>query len=431
MQFEDLKLKRQFLNAMADLGYTRPTPIQVQAIPKILAGQDVIGVAQTGTGKTAAYVVPLLQKLKGRQDGAPRIAVLVPTKELALQVHAAVLAFAAHTDIRSLALVGGVGPKNQMAELTMGTDVVVATPGRFMELYLRGALVTKKLHSMVLDEADRMMDMGFMPQLRDILEVIPRKRQNLLFSATFPTRVERLADEFLLWPTRIEVTPEGTPVTTVAQYVVRAPNVQTKINIVLHWLTTTHAEARALLFVRTKEDAKRIRQALEAALPGQIAEIHSNKAQHTRLAAMSQFRAGYVRVLVSTDVSARGIDVPETEVVINFTVPRMSDDYVHRIGRTGRADRHGMAYTLVDPTDEISFARVMEHLTGDVRPTPLDMPSEIEIAETPPWEAKTMARTLDFQKRKADPTFKGAFHEKKRKPGSGKSASGRSGRRRR
>ena len=425
MQFEDLKLKRQFLNAVSDLGFVKPTPIQIQAIPRILAGQDVIGVAQTGTGKTGAYVLPLLQKLKGRQDGAPRVAILVPTKELALQVHGAVESFAMHTDIRALALVGGVGPKTQIAELEAGTDVVVATPGRFMELYLKGALVTKKLHSMVLDEADRMMDMGFMPQLRDMLEVIPRKRQNLLFSATFPQRVERLADEFLLWPTRIEVTPEGTPVASVEQYVVRAPNVQTKINAVLNWLTDAHPDSRALLFVRTKEDAKRVRVALEEAMPRQVAEIHSNKAQHTRLAAMSQFRAGEVRVLVSTDVSARGIDVPETEVVINFNVPRMSDDYVHRIGRTGRADRSGMAYTLVDPTDEVALVRVVERLPADSRPQDLELSSQVEVTETPPWEAKSMARTIDFQKRKADPTYKGAFHEKKRKSSSKSGSGGR------
>ena len=425
MQFEDLKLKRQFLNAVSDLGFVKPTPIQIQAIPRILAGQDVIGVAQTGTGKTGAYVLPLLQKLRGRQDGAPRVAILVPTKELALQVHGAVESFAMHTDIRALALVGGVGPKTQIAELEAGTDVVVATPGRFMELYLKGALVTKKLHSMVLDEADRMMDMGFMPQLRDMLEVIPRKRQNLLFSATFPQRVERLADEFLLWPTRIEVTPEGTPVASVEQYVVRAPNVQTKINAVLNWLTDAHPDSRALLFVRTKEDAKRVRVALEEAMPRQVAEIHSNKAQHTRLAAMSQFRAGEVRVLVSTDVSARGIDVPETEVVINFNVPRMSDDYVHRIGRTGRADRSGMAYTLVDPTDEVALVRVVERLPAESRPQDLELSSQVEVTETPPWEAKSMARTIDFQKRKADPTYKGAFHEKKRKSSSKSGSGGR------
>ena len=426
MTFEDLKLKRQFLDAVEALGYRLPTPIQSQAIPRILSGQDLIGVAQTGTGKTGAYLLPILQKLRGRQDGQPRAVVLVPTKELALQVHRAAEEFAMHTDIRSIALVGGVGPKSQMASLESGTDVVVATPGRFMELYLSGVLSTRKIQTMVLDEADRMMDMGFMPQLRDILEVVPNKRQNLLFSATFPQRVERLADEFLLWPTRIEVTPEGTPVKSVAQYITRVPNIQTKINAVLHWLTDTHPDSRALLFVRTKEDAKRVGQSLAKALPNQVSEIHSNKAQHTRLAAMNKFREGDVRVLVSTDVSARGIDVPETEVVINFNVPRMSDDYVHRIGRTGRADREGVAYTLVDPTDE-EFVSNFERLPKDGRPDDLVLSTQVEVEETPPWEAKAMARTIDFQKRKADPTYKGAFHEKKRKSSSskGKKSSGR------
>ena len=415
MSFEDLKLKRQFLRAVEDLGYTVPTPIQVQAIPRILAGQDLIGVAQTGTGKTAAYVLPLLQKTKGRQDGPPRIAILVPTKELAFQVHAAVMAFAAHTDLRALTLVGGVGPKKQIASLAEGTDIVVATPGRFMELYLKGALVLNKLHSLVLDEADRMMDMGFMPQLRDMLEVLPRKRQNLLFSATFPQRVESLADEFLLWPSRIEVAPEGTPVASVDQFMVKVPNIQTKLNLLSFWLCGKHVDSRALVFVRTKDDARKIRQALEKVLPGQVAEIHSNKAQHTRLAAMAQFRQGDVRVLVSTDVSSRGIDVPETEVVVNFTVPRMSDDYVHRIGRTGRADRSGVAYTMVDPTDEVALGRILERLPKGNRPESMSFPDQVEEATTPPWEAKTMARTIDFQRKKADPTYQGAFHEKKRK----------------
>lgn len=415
MSFEDLKLKRQFLRAVEDLGYTVPTPIQVQAIPRILAGQDLIGVAQTGTGKTAAYVLPLLQKAKGRQDGAPRIAILVPTKELAFQVHAAVMSFAAHTDLRALTLVGGVGPKTQIASLAEGTDIVVATPGRFMELYLKGALVLNKLHSLVLDEADRMMDMGFMPQLRDMLEVLPRKRQNLLFSATFPQRVESLADEFLLWPSRIEVAPEGTPVASVDQFMVKVPNIQTKLNLLSFWLCGKHVDSRALVFVRTKDDARKIRQALEKVLPGQVAEIHSNKAQHTRLAAMSQFRQGDVRVLVSTDVSSRGIDVPETEVVVNFTVPRMSDDYVHRIGRTGRADRSGVAYTMVDPTDEVALGRILERLPKGNRPESMSFPDQVKEAATPPWEAKSMARTIDFQRKKADPTYQGAFHEKKRK----------------
>ena len=420
MTFEGLQLKRQFVRATEDLGFSTPTPVQREAIPKILAGQDLIAVAQTGTGKTAAYVLPLLQKMNGQQDGAPRVVILVPTKELAFQVTQVVRDLAMHTDLRTCTLVGGVGPKTQMEELNSGVDVVVATPGRFMELYLRGALVTKRIHSMVLDEADRMMDMGFMPQLRDILEVIPRKRQNLLFSATFPKRVEHLADEFLLWPTRIEVAPEGTPVESVTQRVVKVGNVQTKINLLIHWLIDVHSEARALVFVRTKEDAKRIRQALEEVMPGQVLEIHSNKAQHTRSASMARYREGVVRVLVSTDVSSRGIDVPETELVVNFTVPRMSDDYIHRIGRTGRASRDGLAYTMVDPTDELALSRIIERLPADGRPEMVPFPEPVQVAETPPWEAKQIAKALDFQRRKADPTYKGAFHEKKKKKGGAK-----------
>ena len=319
----------------------------MQTIPRILqAGFD-----WSQRHRQNGRIAFTLQKLKGRRDGKPRVVMLVPTKELALQVTEAVRSFAAYTDIRALTLVGGVGPRHRSPSSRQAQTWL--WPRQAGSWNSCGGTRHQEIHS-VLDEADRMMDMGFMPQLRDMLEVIPRKRQNLLFSATFPQRVERLADEFLLWPTRIEVTPEGTPVASVEQYVVRAPNVQTKINAVLHWLTDAHPDSRALLFVRTKEDAKRVRVALEEAMPRQVAEIHSNKAQHTRLAAMSQFRAGEVRVLVSTDVSARGIDVPETEVVINFNVPRMSDDYVHRIGRTGRADRSGMAYTLVDPTDEVA-----------------------------------------------------------------------------
>ena len=284
-----------------------------------------------------------------------------------------------------------------------------------MELYLKGALVTKKLHTMVLDEADRMMDMGFMPQLRDILEVIPRKRQNLLFSATFPQRVERLADEFLLWPTRIEVTPEGTPVASVDQYVVRVPNVQTKINAVLHWLLDSHPDSRALLFVSTKEDAKRVRQALEEALPNQVAEIHSNKAQHTRLAAMAQFRAGDVRVLVSTDVSARGIDVPETEVVINFNVPPCLT--ITSTASGVQDAQTAKAWHTPWWTRQMKWpcrASWSDCLWMDVLMT-WSCPHKWNAwkplrGKRKPWPAPSISKSA-----KADPTYKGAFHEKKKK----------------
>ena len=421
MTFEELKITRQFLNAIEDFGYTSPSPIQEKAIPRISAGQDVIGIAQTGTGKTAAFALPVLQKIKYAQDLPPRALVLVPTKELVIQVHEVFCTLAKYTDLRCLALYGGVGPKTQLEQLEKGADILIATPGRFLDLYLRGGIDTKKLKTLVLDECDRMMDMGFMPQLRNILEVIPSKRQNLLFSATFPDRVEKLSEEFLLWPTKIEVSPQATPVATVKQLKTPVPNIRTKLHYVAHLLENEYAEERALVFVRTKEQAEQISKYLERTISGGVRALHSNKGQNTRLHSMSLFRDGAIRVLVSTDVASRGIDVPETKLVINCTVPRNSSDYVHRIGRTGRAFTEGIAHTLFDPSEKMYLDSIEAHLPSNNEIIECDMPSSIPVEETPPWEAKQMAKDIDFQKRKADPNYKGAFHEKKKKSSSSKS----------
>ncbi|MDA0731854.1 MAG: DEAD/DEAH box helicase [Bacteroidetes bacterium] len=430
MTFEELKISRQFLNAIDDAGFSEPTPIQCKAIPPITAGQDVVGIAQTGTGKTAAFALPILIKVKYAQGDAPRALVLVPTKELVIQVHGVFESFATYTDIRCLALYGGVGPKTQLELIDKGCDIIVATPGRFMDLYLRNGINPKKIKTLVLDEADRMMDMGFMPQLRNILEIIPNKRQNLLFSATFPERVEKLSEEFLLWPTRIETTPQATPVATVTQLKTAIPNIRTKLNMVSHLLTEVYPNDRALVFVRTKQQAEQISKFLERTVSGGVRGLHSNKAQNTRLYAMSLFREGAIRVLVSTDVSSRGIDVPETKLVINCTVPRNSADYVHRIGRTGRAFREGVAHTLYDPSEEYYLGAVEKHLPSKNIIRAVPMPEEVLIEDTQPAEAKQMAMDIDLQKRKADPTFQGAFHERKNKKSLAKSRQQRSARRR-
>jgi ATP-dependent RNA helicase RhlE len=275
-----------------------------------------------------------------------------------------------------------------------------------------------------------MMDMGFMPQLRNILEIIPNKRQNLLFSATFPERVEKLSEEFLLWPTRIETTPPATPVATVTQLKTAIPNIRTKLKMVSHLLTEVYPNDRALVFVRTKEQAEQISKFLERTVSGGVRGLHSNKAQNTRLHAMSLFREGAIRVLVSTDVSSRGIDVPETKLVINCTVPRNSADYVHRIGRTGRAFSTGVAHTLYDPSEEYYLGAVEKYLPSKNIITEIPIPVEVHIEETQAAEAKQMAMDVDLQKRKADPTFKGAFHEKKNKKSLAKSRQQRSARRR-
>ncbi len=413
MTFEELKLTRQFIRAVEQAGYNAPTPIQEKAIPPIRSGQDVIGIAQTGTGKTAAFLLPTLQKLKYPQGMEPRAVVLAPTKELVLQIHEQAERFAQFTELRCLALYGGIGYKKQLEAVQAGQDLLIATPGRFLEIYQRGGFNPKKITTVVLDEADRMMDMGFMPQLRLVQELVPSKRQNLLFSATFPERVQRLADEFLLWPTRVEATPQSTPVATVQQFSAALPNVATKLHFVKYLLTERYPEARAMVFVREKDQAELISRGLADALKGQVRSIHSNKGQNSRIHAMDLFREGAIRCLVSTDVASRGIDVPETSLVINFSVPRDPHDYVHRIGRTGRAFRDGEAFTLVDPSEGYALERIVELTQTPI--APFDVPAELPVEETPRWEKQAQARTIDGEMRKRDPNYKGAFHEKKKK----------------
>lgn len=409
--FENFNLNRQLLNAIADEGFSEPTEIQQKAIPVILAGQEIIGIAQTGTGKTAAYLLPILMKVKYAQGTDPRALILVPTKELTLQVADHATRLARYTDLRILPIYGGVGPKTQIENIQKGVDMLIATPGRFMEIYLRGELITKQIKHLVIDEADRMMDMGFMPQLRKIFEVIPRKRQNLLFSATFPEKVEQLAAEFLEFPVRVEITPPATPARQVEQELYHIPNLKTKINFLDHLLQ--HPEfSRVMIFTRTKETADNVFKYIDRKHLGPVRVIHSNKGQNSRINAVNEFREGKLRVLVSTDVTARGIDIAEVSHVINFDVPIQYDDYVHRIGRTGRAFREGKAITFATDAELYHIVRIEKLIREKISVKPL--PASVEVEETPYWEAQEMAREIDRQKRKEDPTFKGAFHPKKK-----------------
>lgn len=408
--WEAFKLNKQLLTAIADAGFAAPTEIQQKAIPVITAGQHVIGIAQTGTGKTAAYMLPLLMKVKYAQGNEPRVLILGPTKELVLQLseHAKILA--KNTDLRIVAIYGGVGPKAQLEQIANGVDILVATPGRFMELYLKKTFGVSLVKTLVLDEADRMMDMGFMHQLRKIFEVIPSKRQNLLFSATFPTKVEKLSQDFLEFPVRIEITPQATPSKQVEQELYHVPNMRTKINFV-DFLLQKEEYKRVMIFARTKESADNIYKFIERKVSGSVRVIHSNKGQNTRINAINEFKEGNLRVLVSTDVSARGIDVVNVSHVINFDVPNLYEDYVHRIGRTGRALQVGKAITFVTKAEVYHIGRI-EKIIGLKIPIK-EMPAEVEIAETTREEAQLMAREIDRQKRLDDPAFKGAFHKKK------------------
>jgi len=409
--FQDFKLNKQLLNAIADAGFEVPTEIQQKCIPVLMGGQEVIGIAQTGTGKTAAYVLPVLMKVKYAQGVEPRAVILAPTKELAIQIAEHTKQLAHHTDLRILPIYGGVGPKTQIEAIQRGVDILVATPGRFLELYLKSEIPTKQIKTLVLDEADRMMDMGFMPQLRRIFEVIPRKRQNMLFSATFNDRVERLSAEFLEFPLRIEITPPATAAKQVQQEVYYVPNLRTKINFLEYLLQDTESFNRVMIFTRSKESADNVFKFLERKNMGPVRVIHSNKGQNSRINAVQEFKEGKLRILVSTDVTSRGIDVVQVSHVINFDVPVVYEDYVHRIGRTGRAFSEGTAITFVTKA-ELYHIEKIEKLIREKIPVK-KLPQEVEVTKTPFEEAQEMAREIDRQKRREDPTFKGAFHEKK------------------
>jgi ATP-dependent RNA helicase RhlE len=410
--FENFKLNRQLLNAVADAGFTVPTPIQQKAIPAILSGQDILGIAQTGTGKTAAYVLPLLMRLKYAQGNAPRALILSPTRELAMQIAENIRSLSAYTDLRTLVIYGGLGPKMQIAELERGVDILVATPGRFLDLYLAGHITTKQLQVMVMDEADKMMDMGFIGSIHRILEVVPLKRQNLLFSATMSDLVKKIAGDFLKFPVEIEIAPQATPATSVSQELYHVPNSKTKLNLLQRLLGNEADFQRLIIFCRTKEAADRIFHFIQRKYGEEnVRVIHANKGQNTRINSINAFKEGTIRILVATDVASRGLDVNGVSHVINFDVPIIIEDYVHRIGRTGRADLTGEAITFCNPA-ELYYIRKIEKLMRrkiDVR----EMPANVFIEETPYAERQAIAREIDQQKRKENPEFKGAFHEKK------------------
>jgi ATP-dependent RNA helicase RhlE len=411
--FENFKLNKQLLEAVRDAGYTKPTPIQEQAIPLALAGHDILGIAQTGTGKTAAYVLPLLMKVKYAQGQHPRALILAPTRELVMQIAEAVVAFGKYTDLRFVSLYGGIGPKTQIEKVQAGVDIIISTPGRFLDLYKKGEIFTREIKTMVMDEADKMLDMGFLGQIKGILEVIPVKRQNLLFSATFSGKIEKLSYDFLEFPERVEIAVQATTAETIQQVKYLVPNIKTKINLLVHLLENQDFK-RIIIFTKSRKNAESVFSYLERKHLGSIRVIHANKGQNTRINSMDDFKAGEVRILVATDVAARGLDISMVSHVINFDVPLIYEDYVHRIGRTGRAEQEGAAITFVNPAEEYHFEKIEEIIRMEV-PT-VQIPDEVAITPTPFEEQQGYAREIDGQKRKENPEFKGGFHEKRARP---------------
>ena len=409
--FEGFGIGKSVLRALDEIGFKTPTPIQEQAIPVIKSGKDILGIAQTGTGKTAAYIIPLLMKLVKAEGKDPRAIVLVPTRELSIQVGEDIAELSQYTNIRHAAVYGGVGWTKHAALFEPGIDILVSTPGRLWELYRAGAFGLKSVKTLVIDEADRMLDMGFMPQLNKLFEVIPPRRQNLLFSATFSESIENMSHEFLTFPERVEVAPSATPVDKVKQYFYRIPNFKTKLNFVNHLLDDEEEFKRIIIFCRTKENAEAVYKVIKKKTEGEVRILHSNKAQSSRINAIEAFKSGNVRVLVSTDISARGIDVSKISHVINFDLPPRYEDYIHRIGRTARANTDGVAISFIGPDEDYHLKNIEELIRMKIEE--LQLPEAIDIIPLSKPEKQVIDREIDRQKRLADPEFKGAFHEKK------------------
>ncbi len=410
--FSDFKFNKQILSAVEEADYTNPTEIQTKAIPSILSGRDVVGIAQTGTGKTAAFVLPLLMILKYAQGEDARALILCPTRELAIQLGEHIEMFSTYLDLRKVVLYGGIGPKRQIEALEKGVDIIVSTPNRFMDLYKKGHIHIRSLRHLVLDEADKIMDMGFVGMIHNILEVIPQKKQILLFSATMGERVQRIADDFLKSPVHIEVSLQATPAHTVKQELYKVPNFQTKINLLKYLFTDNDVFYRIIIFCRMRRSADLVYEYLTKRYGEKhVRVIHANKGQNTRINSIEAFKEGNLRILVATDVAARGLDVSEVSHVVNFDIPIVIEDYVHRIGRTGRAEREGTAITFCNPAEEYHLKRIEALIRQKIPQKTL--PKEVFVEKTPYREQQEIAREVDKQKRREDPNYRGAFHEKK------------------
>jgi len=381
--FQELKLLPAILRAVAALGYERPSPIQAAAIGPALAGRDLIGCAQTGTGKTAAFAIPILQRLEGRVGASHkpiRALVLTPTRELALQIQESFARYGKGLRPRSTVIFGGVGQQPQVEALQKGVDILVATPGRLNDLCNQGYIDLRHIETFVLDEADRMLDMGFIHDVKKVIARLPARRQTLLFSATMPREIAELANQILHNPKRVEVTPQSSTVEAIEQRLYKVDKANKRRLLV--WLLTQRGEASVLVFTATKHGADRVVREL-AREHIDAMSIHGNKSQTARVRALDSFKSGAIRVLVATDIAARGIDISELPLVINYDLPNVPETYVHRIGRTGRAGRSGLAISFCC-YDELPYLKDIEKLTGKPIPEDAVHPYPMEVFESAP-----------------------------------------------
>jgi len=379
MTFDDLNLNTPLLSALDDLGYINPTTIQRKVFPIVMSGKDVCGIAQTGTGKTFAYLLPCLRQWKFSKDKAPQILIIVPTRELVAQVVESVKDLTPYMSLIVIGVYGGVNINTQKTEVEKGVDVLVATPGRLYDLAMNGAFKTKMIKKLVIDEVDEMLNLGFRTQLKNILDLLPPRRQNLLFSATITEEVETLVETYFNDPIRVEAAPTGTPLENIIQSGYQVPNFHTKVNLLELLLSEEKSMTKVLIFVATKKLADQLYEQLAAKFPGTAGVIHSNKEQNNRFNTVKQFQEGNYRFIIATDIVARGIDINEVTHVINFDTPEVPENYIHRIGRTGRADKKGIAITFITENEKSSLSMI-ETLMKYQLPI-VELPQNLVISE--------------------------------------------------
>jgi ATP-dependent RNA helicase RhlE len=414
MTFDELNLSTALLKALDELDYRNPTTIQRKAFSVIMSGQDVCGIAQTGTGKTFAYLLPTLRQLKFSKERHPQMLILVPTRELVVQVVEAVKQLTTYLTLHVVGVYGGVNINPQKDAMENGLDILVATPGRLFDLAMSGSLKLKGIKKLVIDEVDEMLNLGFRKQLNNILDLLPERRQNLLFSATITEEVEMLIETYFNSPVRIEAAPTGTPLENIDQVAYNVPNFYTKVNLLEHLLAQDETMNKVLVFAATKSLADQLYEQLTAKFPEKAGVIHSNKEQNHRFNTVKQFQNGTYRFIIATDIIARGLDISEVTHVINFDLPEVPESYIHRIGRTGRADKKGIAISFITEREKEGQAAIETLM--NYRIPMLTLPEDLEISTvlTEDEIPKVFMKLPQIKLPKREEGG-GAFHEKSAK----------------
>lgn len=413
--FRDLNLNKPLLNALDDLGYTTPTTIQGKAFSVVMSGKDMIGIAQTGTGKTLAYLLPALRQWNFSKDRLPQILIIVPTRELVAQIVETVEQLTTYMTLTVVGVYGGTNIRTQADQINMGLDVLVATPGRLLDLALRGDLVLKGIKRLIVDEVDEMFDLGFKHQLLNVLDLLPEKKQSLFFSATMNEQVEELIDEYFVNPVKVEAAPAGTPLENIHLTAYSVPNFNTKLNLLEDLLATKSEMEKVLVFVSSKTFAMTVYERLLPNFEERLGVIHSNKSQNNRFETVNAFQSGEISILIATDLISRGIDITGVTHVVNFDAPDDFENFIHRVGRTGRADRKGEAISFFSPFESTSEKHITEGL-GDLKLEYVDFPESVEISNELIYEEEpriSMPEPAVKIKKRED--VGPAFHEKSAK----------------